>query len=195
MSKKRYRTHTAGKHTSGSPYPGEPEFLAVGKLRRPHGIKGEIIMSVWTDFPERLIPGIKVFIGEGYTVVSINTVRWHRDDILISFENYETREAVGVFRNEEVFVRADDRPPLKDGFYYLHQLLGLRVVEDIDRKMLGTIVEVLETGANDVFVIRPESGKDILLPDIDSVVLNIDFEEGEMRVHLIPGLVEENKSS
>ncbi|HEY62758.1 MAG: 16S rRNA processing protein RimM [Anaerolineales bacterium] len=194
MSKKRYRTHSVGKHNSGSPFPGEPEFLAVGKLHRPHGLTGEIIMSVWTDFPERLTPGTKVFLGKDYKIVKIHSVRWHRNDILISFENYETREAVGVFRNQEVFVRADDRPPLKDGFYYLHQLLGLRVVEDSNKKLLGFLVEVLETGANNVFIIRPESGKDILLPDIDSVILNINFEEGEMIVHLIPGLVEEKKS-
>ncbi len=193
MSRNSLRTHSMGNHASGSPFPGEPEFLAVGKLRRPHGLTGEIVMSVWTDFPERLTSGAKVFVGKDFRPLVIRSSRQFNQDLLVAFENVETREDVGLLRNYEVFVRTVDIPPLEEGAYYLHQLLGLRVVADKDDRHIGVIREILETGANLVFVVEPETGKDVLLPDIDSVVLRKDFDKGEIRVHLIPGLVPDEK--
>ena len=78
---------------------------------------------------------------------------------------------------------------LPEGEFYLHQLLGLRVVRDEDNLPLGQVAEILETGANDVFLVRRETGADLLLPDIDPVILKIDLEQGEIRVHLLPGLL------
>jgi 16S rRNA processing protein RimM len=74
---------------------------------------------------------------------------------------------------------------------YQHQLLGLQVVLDADDTPLGVIAEILETGANDVFLVRPPQGKDILIPDIDSVVLKIDLETGQVRIRPLPGLLPE----
>ena len=176
---------------SGSPNPGEPEFLAVGQLRRPHGVRGEVLMSVWTDFPERLLPGKQVFVGESYLPLSINSVRAHGQDVLVSFDAFNNRENVRELRNQVVFVRASELPPLPGDELYLHQLLGLKVIRDEDGTPLGTVAEVIETGANPVLIIRRNGKKDILLPDIDSVVVNIDLEKGEIRVHLLPGLIPE----
>ena len=84
---------------SGSLDSCEPEFLAVGQLRRPHGIRGEIVMSVWTDFPERLKPDVEVYVGDDHKPIHIRSVRWHREDILIAFNEYPVREDVGLLRN------------------------------------------------------------------------------------------------
>jgi 16S rRNA processing protein RimM len=164
--------------------------LVIGKLRRPHGLRGEMLMNVHTDFPERLKPKRTVYVGAGYRPLRIRSCRWHRQAMLIAFDSYHDSETAGELRNQLVYVRADTLPALEEGEYYHHQLLGLHVVSD-EGQELGTVAKILETGANDVFLVRPETGPDILLPNIDSVVLAIDLERGEMRVHLLPGLVPE----
>jgi len=180
---------TRNQNSSGSRSSGEPEFLVVGKLRRPHGVRGEILMSVWTDSPEYLKPGVDVYGGDEHRPLRIRNVRWHRQDMLIAFEGCTDRDQAGEFRNQLVMVRADDRPPLPEGEFYIHQLIGMRVIEDETNSLLGNLVEIIETGANDVYLVRPEEGPDILLPDIDPVILDIDIKGGEIRVHLIPGLI------
>jgi len=177
---------------AGSPKTGEPEFLVVGKFRRSHGVKGEIVMEVITDFPERLRPGITVYVGETHAPMILRGRRWHDRALILKFDEYQDPEGVGELTNRMVYVRADDRPPLPEGEYYHHQLLGLKVVSDIGRPM-GYVIQILETGANDVYVVRPDSGPEILLPVIDSVILKVDLERGEMVVHLIPGLLPEQR--
>lgn len=172
---------------AGSPPAGEPAFLAVGKLRRPHGLHGEMLLDVWSDFPERLAPGVTVYAGEARQSLRIEGCRWHGKALLLKFEDLDTPEAVGEWRNQEVFVPAADRPPLPEGDYYHHQLLGLSVVSDSGAS-LGVISAILETGANDVLVVRPERGPELLLPLIESVVLQVDLEAGLLRVHLLEGL-------
>lgn len=175
--------------SSGSPNFSEPAFLLVGKLHRQHGVKGEMIMSLLTDFPERLRPGITLFIGENRQQLTLAGIRQHNKGALVHFEEYTSREQVMVLQNQGVFVSVEDRPPLPEGEYYQHQLLGLHVVSD-QGQSIGKLVEFIETGANDVMVVRPEQGKDILIPDIDPVVLNIDLEAGNITVHLLEGLLD-----
>lgn len=175
---------------AGSPPKGGSAFLAVGKLLRSHGLRGEIVMDVLTDFPERLRRGVVVYVGEEHQAMRIRSRRAAHTTLLLSFDGYDTPEAVSTLRNQYVYVRAEDRPPLPEGEYYHHQLIGLRVVAE-DGQPLGELTQILETGANDVYVVRPEGGADILLPAIESVVLDINLEQGVMRVHVLPGLLPE----
>ena len=89
-------------------------------------------------------------------------------------------------------VHVDDLPPLESEEFYLHQLIGMNVVEDATDKSLGKIVEILETGANDVYIVKDKLGSEILLPAIDPVILDIDIENNQMRVHILPGLLLES---
>ena len=175
--------------TPGSPTSGEPVYLAVGMLRRPHGIHGDLLMEVHTDFPERLRPGMKVYIGKDYAPMTIARIRPHAQGLLVGLRGVETPEAAGRYRNLLVSVPAKDRPSLPQGEYYHHQLIGLRVESD-DGESLGLLTEVLVTGANDVYVVTDEAGRELLLPAIEPVVLSVDLEGGVLKVHLIPGLVE-----
>ena len=170
--------------------PGEIVYLAVGKLHRPHGLRGEIRMEVLTDFPERLVPGMTLYLGPGHQTATLLSSRWHKHDLLVAFEGYQDREGVAVLRNQLVQVRADDRPQLPEGEYYHHQLLGLRVLDEAGNT-LGELAEILVTGANDVYVVRAPRGEEVLLPAIDSVVLDVDLKRGLMRVHLLPGILPE----
>ena len=174
---------------SGSPQQGEPEFLVVGKLRRPHGLRGQVLTSIWTDFPERLQPGTTLYVGETHTPVEIKSIHWHGKDMLVFLEGYSDREQVGVFRNQTISVKASDIPDLDEGDYYLHELIGLKVIRAKDNTILGTVEKIIETGApHDVFLVLMENGKELLLPDIEDVVLDIDMDSKEMHVKLIDGL-------
>lgn len=182
---------TARKHGkkahSGSPLPGEPEYLLVGTVRRPHGVHGEILMDVVTDFPERLTAGVRVFLGGAHTPVQIVSCRGHDRGLLIKFEGVETPEAAGLHRNQPVWVLAADRPPLPDGLYYHHQLLGCSVEDDKGRA-IGTLTEILETGANDVYSVRTASGREVLLPAITGVVLEVHLDQRRILVHIPAGI-------
>lgn len=170
---------------TGSPT-GEPLYLSIGFLRRPHGVQGEIIMDLHTDFPERMKKGRKVLIGEDHKPMTLTNVRPHQNGLLVKFQNVETPEDAGLYRNQWVYVQTKD-VPLPDGQHYKHELIGLRVVDENDSP-LGELVEILETGANDVYVVRDDSGREILLPNIPSVILDLDIDSQLMRVHLLEGL-------
>jgi 16S rRNA processing protein RimM len=174
----------------GSPEIGEPEFLVVGKLGKPHGIHGEIVMDVYTDFPERLTPGVSVWVGPQHQQVRITNKRPHSRGMLLSFDGYQRREEVAALRNLLVFVRTANRPQLENGEYYHHQLLGMCVIDESGNK-LGTLVYIHETGANDVYVVHDDSGAELLIPAIDPVVLEINLEHHQLHVRLLPGLLPE----
>lgn len=173
---------------AGSPLPGEPVFLVVGKIRRPFGLKGELLMEVHTDFPERLEAGLTVFVGDDQTLFKLKRTRWHSRLLLVAFEGVNDPDAAAVFRNQYVYVKTIERPQLQDGEYYHHQLLGINVVLE-DNRILGKLIDILETGANDVYVVLSPEGKEILLPAIEPVILNIDLNRKNMLVRLLPGLL------
>lgn len=179
---------------TGSPDEGEPVFLAVGKLTRPHGVRGEMIMEVMTDFPERLKPGVRLYIGPERRPVLLRSRRPHPRGALVGFEGFDNREQSGELRNQFVLVRADDRPALPEGEYYHHQLIGLQVVDERGIA-LGELVEIMQTGANDVYVVRLRAGGELLIPAIDSVILAVDLERAEIQVQLPPGLLPEEIGS
>jgi 16S rRNA processing protein RimM len=176
---------------SGSPTDGEPEYLVVGSLRRPHGLRGEMVMEVHTDFPERLGPGTGVYVGESHRPMTIDGTRFHNEGLLIKFGGVDTPEEAGRHRNQFVYVTAADRPPLPEGRYYHHKLIGFAVVDEAGGA-IGTLTEILQTGANDVFVVARPGAGEALLPNIPSVILGIEADRRLMRVRLIPGLLDDS---
>lgn len=169
--------------STGSPAPGGPVFLAVGRLRRPHGVKGEMVMEVLTGFPERLHPGKEVYVGEGRQPIRLASVRPHDKALLVSLAGIENPEEAGRYRNALVFVRAADLPPLPEGEYYHHELIGM-VVQNEDGQVVGELVNVLETRANDVYEIKTPEGKELLLPAVEEVILNVNPGQRMMTVRV-----------
>jgi 16S rRNA processing protein RimM len=178
----------------GSPSTGEPVYLAVGTLRRSHGIRGDILLDVMTDFPERLKPGTHIFVGDKKQALKITRRRPHSDGMLLGFEGITTVEQTAKYRAQTVYVTAEDRPPLPDGEYYHHQIIGMSVVDETGAA-LGLITEIIETGANDVYVVKNADGREILLPALKQVLLDINLDTKTMRVHLLPGLVDSGESA
>ena len=170
----------------GSPV-GEPEYLVIGFLRRPFGVSGEILMDLHTDFPERFRTGRKVYVGDEHKPITLASVRPYGENMLVRLRGVNTPEAAGQYRNTWLFIKTKDAPPLPEGQYYQYQLLGLKVVDEAGHP-LGTLTEILETGANDVYVVKDEAGKEILLPSIPSVILDVQPEAGLIRVHVLEGL-------
>ena len=174
------------KNPSGSP-DGEPVYLVVGFLRRAHGVRGEMIMDLHTDFPERLQGGRKLFVGDQHKPMTLSGTRPHAKGMLVKLKGVESPEDAGQLRNQWVYVKATDVPSLPEDKLYQHELFGFDVLDESGNS-LGELVEIIETGANNVYVVRNEAGKEILLPAIPSVVLETDPARRVMRVHLLEGL-------
>ncbi len=166
----------------------EPRFLVIGRITKPHGVHGDVRVMPHTDLPERFTWLETVYVGETeLRPVAVEGVRFHGEVILLKLAGYDGREAAGVLRGEWLLVPESEAIPLEEGEYYLYQLEGLAVFTD-DGEHLGELTQVIETGANNVFVVKGQKGE-ALLPDTDEVVQEIDFENGRMTVHLLPGLL------
>jgi len=174
-------TRTTG---TGSFTPDEPVFLVIGKLRRPHGVHGEMIMELMTDFPERIKPGKTVYVGEEYRSLKISGVRPYHNALLIRFEEFLECESVGLLRNQLVYVKTTELPELGEGEYYFHQLIGMAVIDEKGQPV-GTLEEILETGANDVYLIRAPDGNEVLVPAVEAFILGVDLESRIITIRLI----------
>jgi len=186
MSRKSHSRKRSDNNQTGSPKTGEPVFLAIGRLGKPHGVRGEINLHVMTDFPERIQPGTQVFLGDAHDVHTITAVREHTKTLLVRFKYVNSREDVGLLRGQMVYRAMADVPTLPDGEFYQHQLIGLQVYEG--ERLLGELAQIIHTGANKVYVVRKPEGGELLLPAIDDVIQTIDLEAKQILVQLMPGL-------
>jgi 16S rRNA processing protein RimM len=168
-------------------------YLAVGQVIGVHGLRGEIKLDLYTDFPDRFAPGERLLMGVDLTEMELASVRPHQKFLLIRFQGVDDRAAAEALRGQWLFVDEDDAAELEEGAYWIHDLIGLQVVEESGAP-LGIVVDVLVTGANDVYVVHPPAGqnrsRDILLPAIPEVIRTVDVPGGVMTVHLIDGLVD-----
>ncbi len=169
-------------------HPG-PHYLAIGRVLRPHGIRGELRVEILTDFPERVGELRYVYVGARHRRYRLQSVRPHRGALLIKLEGCDDRNAAELLRGALIQVALEDAVPLEEGEYYHFQLLGVQVETEAGEP-LGEVSEVLSTpGANDVYVVHGPRGE-VLLPAIQDVVLELDVEAKRMVVHLMPGLVD-----
>ena len=178
----------AKKKPAGLPAAGRPAFLAVGKVRRPHGVHGEVVVEIYTDFPEHLNPKKAIYLGEKHVKLVIASQRPHNEGLLLGFEGVTTPEHASRYRNQFLSIAASEASELPKGEFYIHELLDLQVVDEAGN-LLGTLTEILETGANDVYVVTDATGSELLLPAIPEVVLDVDLEDKTIKVHLLPGLI------
>jgi 16S rRNA processing protein RimM len=174
---------------TGSPS-GEPVFLVVGQLGKAHGIRGEVSLTLLTDFPERIRAGKTLYLGEDHRPSLVRHARPAGTKLLLSFEGVENRTQAEEFRNLIVSVQQREIPPLPEGEYYYHQLLGLHVTAE-DGQDLGHLEEILSTRANDVYLIRLPDGRELLLPVIPGVLLHVDLPNRHMQVRVMPGAMPE----
>lgn len=170
-----------------------PHFLLLGKILRPHGIRGELRVQLLTDYPER-IPKLKnVALGTSATSTkatyhTVEFMRLHQDYGLLKLKTIDDRNAAELLRDLYVMVKIEDAVPLADDEVYLYQLIGMTVQTDTG-EMLGTLSDVLETGANDVYIVQSDTYGEILIPAIPSVLLETNTDTNTITVRLPDGLL------
>ena len=166
--------------------PGPETLVPIARVVRPHGLKGELLCDILTDFPDRFQRTPFVYLGSEVESVAVESSRLAGGRVVLKLRGVSTRGAAERLRGRELAVPADQLVPLPAGSYYWHQLAGLAVETD-DGRLLGQLRKVLPTGSNDVYVVDTARGE-LLLPAIAEVVREIDIEAGVMRVRLLPGL-------
>jgi 16S rRNA processing protein RimM len=171
----------SNENKAGSQSNGEPAFLVLGKLRRAHGVRGEIPLELHSQMLELMAPGCQVFVGEGHHPLTIQSTRWKNDLLLLKFDEIDNREEVSHWTNALLYVMSDQLPALPDGEFYLHELIGMDVFET-DGTFLGVLMEILETGANDVYLIQNDAGEEVLIPATEEMILEIDLNQEKMVV-------------
>ncbi len=157
--------------------------LTVGRIGGAHGIRGEMRMHILTDSPDHLKTLKTVYLGERDTPISLESVRLTDKGALIKLAGTDTPEAAAKLSGLNVKIAGSDARPLEPGEYFLFQLIGLKVSGE-DGELIGTVTDLMETGAHDVLVIgeRPDSPDDLLVPNHPEFVLDMDPEAGTMVV-------------
>jgi 16S rRNA processing protein RimM len=163
-----------------------PTHLVIGRVLGAHGVKGEVQVEILTDFPERFDVLKMVYVGEELDPAAVEGCRRRRGKALLKLEGCDTRDDARKLCGQSVQVPVDQAVPLGEDEYYLHEIEGLEV-RTTEGKHLGHVVEVIETGSNDVYVVR-NGRQEILIPALSDVVTKVDLEAGLIEVQLPEGL-------
>ncbi|GJM83397.1 ribosome maturation factor RimM [Paenibacillus sp. HMSSN-139] len=168
-------------------------LLSVGKIVNTHGIRGELRVLLQTDFPEvRFAPKNRLLIIHPETgerlEVTVQTARPYKQMYIVKFAEYSHINEVEPFKGCDLKVSKAESVELPENEYYFHEIIGCQVVSD-EGEDLGQIVEILRPGANDVWVAKLPNGKQLLLPVIDDVVLDVNVKEKVVKVHVMEGLL------
>lgn len=166
------------------------KYLEIGQIVNTFGIKGMVKVKPFTDNIERFSNLEKIYIKNksGQTEYKIQEVKYHKNMVLIKFEGIENPEQADLLRNSYLIVDRETEEPLEAGRYYIVDMIGLDVFTD-DNEYLGKLEDIYNTGSNDIYVVKNELGKQVLLPAIEDVIKSIDMDNKKVIVHLIPGLV------
>jgi 16S rRNA processing protein RimM len=165
----------------------EPRFLVIGKIIKPHGVIGEVRVEIHTDTPERYSWLDSVYVGQSNPqLITIESVRYHKNWVLLKLAGIDDRNDAEALRSKLILIPESEGLPLEEGEYYLYQIIGFEVVSDngID---IGRVTEVLETNANNVFIVEGPLGE-ILVPDIDDVILSVNHQSRLITIHPMEGL-------
>lgn len=167
-------------------------MFIVGKIVNTHGLKGEVKVKRITDFEERFHVGSTVYIknkdNEAIPLI-IASFRTHKNHDLLQFEEYDSIEAVEPLKGATLYIKKEQLTPLEPGEFYFHEIIGCKMYT-LDGEYIGEIESILTPGANDVWVVKNESGKEILIPYIDDVVKEVNIEEKKVLIELMEGLID-----
>jgi len=165
--------------------PAPPEFLIVGYILAPWGIRGEVKVEVVTDFPERFAPRKIVYLNA--RPLEIESCHPHKQHLVVKLATIDSVEDAEKLRGQDLTIPRSELYPLPEGQYYTFQIIGLKVVTT-EGKLLGRITEIMTTGSNDVYIVEGKRGE-ILIPAIEDVVKSIDLAKGKMVIEAIEGLL------
>ena len=159
---------------------------AVGRITRAHGVHGEVAVVVLSEVPERFVPGSQVWLEDGRRL-TVAASRSHKDRLLVRFREVRDRPEAESLRRAVLVVPESSSPPLPEGSWWDHQIVGCAVETDRGQ-VLGTVREVIHTGANDVWSVVDDGGAETLVPVLADVLVSVDVEGGRIVVREVPGL-------
>ena len=167
--------------------------LKVGKIVNTHSLKGEVKVISSTDFEEqRFEKGTELLITRGNQVVkevTVESYRTHKNNLLVKFVGIDSIEEAEKIKNLQIKIDSDNIGELEENEFYFHEIIGCEVFDE-NGKSLGEISEILTPGANDVWVIKSQNGKEILIPYIEDVVKKIDVENKKIDIEVMEGLID-----
>ncbi len=166
-------------------------MLRVGVITTTHGVRGEVKVYPTTDDAGRFLELEEVWLDTGRERIPlrIQNVKFFKNMVILKFEGYDDMNAVQAWRQKDLLISREQAVELQEDEYFIGDLIGLRV-EDEEGNSLGTLKDVLETGANDVYLVSCPGRKDLMLPAIKDCILEVDLAAGIMRVKVLPGLLE-----
>lgn len=166
-------------------------ILQVGVVTSTHGLAGEVKVFPTTDDPKRFkkLKQVLLDTGKDMLPLGVEHVKFFKNMVILKFKGYDRIEDIMGFKGKNLYVTRENAVRLKKDEYFIADLIGMKVYTE-DEAYLGELTEVITTGANDVYTVRMENGKDVLIPAIGQCILNVDVEHETMQVHLLEGLLE-----
>lgn len=166
-------------------------MLRVGVITTTHGVRGEVKVFPTTDDMKRFkkLKTVYLDLGRELLPVTIEGVKFFKQMVILKFKEIDDCDKAALYRNKDILIDREDAMPLAENEFYICDLIGLSVVTD-EGNILGTLSEVLQTGANDVFEVTLPNKETVLIPYIDDCVKEISLEEGKVTVHILPGLLD-----
>lgn len=166
------------------------DLLKVGVITSTHGIRGEVKVFPTTDDVQRFRKLKEAILdtGKEKQTVKIENVKFFKQFVILKFEEIDDINEVEKYKGSSLFVTRENAVRLNRDEYFIADLIGMRVLTD-DGALEGTLKDVMETGANDVYVIELDDGRELLLPAIKECVLAVDTKQGQMKVHILEGLL------
>ena len=165
------------------------DLLQVGIITSTHGVRGEVKVYPTTDDPRRFrrLKEVVLDTGKEKMNLEIEGVKFFKQFVILKFKGLDNINNIEKYRQKSLYVTRKNAVRLQRDEYFIADLIGLKV-QDEDGKELGTVKDVIETGANDVYVVSKDGAKDLLIPAIHACIQNVDVAAGQMEVHLLPGL-------
>lgn len=167
------------------------KYFRVGVIANTHGLRGEAKVYPTTEDVKRFdyLKEVVVETKNGIETLHITSVKYFKNMVIVKFKEINDINELLPYKGFDLLVDRENAIPLEEGEYYIADILGSEVITDEDKK-LGIIVDVIQTGANDVFVVKTEENKEVLLPSIPQCVLSKDIENKVVKVHLMKGLID-----
>ena len=162
----------------------------VGVITNTHGLRGEVKVFPTTEDPERFrdLKEVLLDTGKDWLELEVSSVRFFKNLVIMKFKEFDSINEIEAYKGMDLYVSRENAIPLEEGEYYLADIIGATVVTE-DGAVFGELKDVLETGANLVYVVLHE-GKEVLLPVIPDCVKNVDVEQGKVTVHIMKGLLD-----
>lgn len=172
------------------PKQNETEWATIGKVVALFGVRGELKVRLLTDIPNRFAELETVHVGPDHTLQRIQGIRPYKSEmIVLKLEGIDDANAAEALRNQDLSIPLSNLAKLPPDSYYQHDILGLQVIT-LDGRNLGTIVDIIVTGSNDVYSIKTPGGSQLLIPAIKDVIKQIDLIRHTMHIDPLPGLLD-----